>query len=153
MPNVKVLLNEKINKLGEVGEIVSVKPGYARNYLLPEGLATLPSFGEIKRIQKKKELLEKQYQDEKLQADGIVKKLSNVGMITIFAKAGEAGKLFGRVTVKEIAEKINSEAGVEIERKQILLKRSISDLGEYDIKLKLHNEVETQIKIFIKAEE
>ncbi len=153
MPNVKVLLNEKIDKLGEVGEIVSVRPGYARNFLLPQGLATLPSFGEIKRIQKKKELLEKQYNDEKLMSEGIAKKLSNIGQIKIFAKAGESGKLFGRVTAKEITEKINAEAGVEIQRKQVLLKKSISDLGEYDIKLKLHNEVETEIKIIIKAEE
>lgn len=153
MPNVKVLLNEKIEKLGEVGDIVAVRPGYARNFLLPQGLATLPSFGEIKRIQKKKELLEKQYGAEKLMSEEIAKKLSNIGQIKIFAKAGESGKLFGRVTAKEITEKINSEAGVEIQRKQVLLKKSISDLGEYDIKLKLHPEVETEVKIIIKAEE
>ncbi len=153
MPNIKVLLNEKIEKLGEVGAIVSVRPGYARNFLLPQGLATLPSFGEIRRIQKKKELLEKQYSSEKLMSEEIAKKLSNIGQIKIFAKAGESGKLFGRVTAKEITEKINSEAGVEIQRKQVLLKKAISDLGEYDIKLKLHSEVEIEVKIIIKAEE
>ena len=153
MPNIKLLLSEKVEKLGEVGEVVSVKPGYARNFLLPQGLATLPTAGEIKRIQKKKELLEKEYENEKLKAEGIVKKLTELGKITIYAKAGEAGKLFGRVTAKEITEKINQEAGVDIERKQVLLKRALSDLGEHEIKLKLHNEVNAEITVVIKNEE
>lgn len=153
MPNVKVLLNEKIEKLGEIGEIVSVKPGYARNFLLPQGLATLPTLGEVKRIQKKKELFEKQYQDEKIQAEEITKKLNGLTEVAIFAKAGEAGKLFGKITTKDIADKINSQLGTDIQRKQILLKRSINELGEFEIKIKLHSEVTTQIKVVIKNEE
>ena len=153
MSNVKVLLNEKIEKLGDIGEVVSVKPGYARNFLLPQGLAAIPTVGEIKRIQKKKQLLEQQYQNEKAQAEETTKKLSEIGEIVIFAKAGEAGKLYGKVTTKDIAEKINSQSGIEIQRKQILLKRSIEETGEYQVKLKLHNEVITEIKILIKSEE
>lgn len=153
MPNVKVLLNEKVDKLGEVGDVVNVRPGYARNYLLPQGLATIPTSGEVKRIQRKKELIEKQYQDEKIQAQGIADKINAIGKIVMLAKAGEAGKLFGRVTIKEITEKINAEAETEITRKEVLLKRSISELGEYDIKIKLHNEVEAHVKVVIKSEE
>lgn len=153
MPNVKVLLNEKIDKLGEVGDVVIVRPGYARNYLLPQGLATIPTSGEVKRIQRKKELIEKHYQDEKVQAQGIADKINAIGKIVMLAKAGEAGKLFGRVTIKEITEKINAEAGTEITKKEVLLKRSISELGEYDIKIKLHNEVEAHVKVVIKSEE
>ena len=153
MANVKVLLNEKVEKLGEIGEVVVVKPGYARNFLLPQGLATLPTVGAIKRIQKKKELLEKQYKDEKVHAEEIVKKLDQAGEIVIFAKSGEAGKLYGKITTKDITEKINDQLGLDIQRKQILLKRSIGDLGEYEIKVKLHNEVTTQIKVLIKNEE
>ena len=153
MPNVKVLLNEKVEKLGDIGEIVSVKPGYARNFLLPQGLGTLPTVGEVKRIQKRKELLEKQYQEEKAKSEEVVKKLSDFGDIEIFAKSGEAGKLFGAITAKDIAEKIKEKIGVEISRKQVLLKRSIGEIGEYQIKLKLHNEVTTQVKVVIKKEE
>ncbi|MBI3590570.1 MAG: 50S ribosomal protein L9 [Candidatus Melainabacteria bacterium] len=153
MPNVKILLNEKIDKLGEVGEIVSVKPGYARNFLLPQRLATLPSVGEIKRLQKKRELLEKQYQEEKIKAEEIVKKLNEIGQLIIYANAGEAGKLFGRVTAKEITEKVNEEVGIKIERKQVQLKKPISEIGEYQIKLKLHSEVVTEVKIVIKNHE
>lgn len=153
MPNVKLLLKEKVEKLGNIGEIVSVKPGYARNFLLPNDLAAIPTPGEIKRIQKKKELLEKQYQEEKVQAEGIAKRLSEVSQIEMNAEAGEAGKLFGRITAKDIVEKLNNQLGTEINRKQVLLKHPISALGEFDIKIKLHNEVTAQIKLVVKKTE
>lgn len=153
MVNVKVLLKEKVNKLGDIGEIVSVKAGYARNYLLPNELAALPSIGEVKRLQKKKELLEKLYQEEKQKAESTAEKLESLREIVIIVKAGEAGKLFGRITAKDIQEKLKTEAGVELQRKQILLRRPISDLGEYEVKFKLHSEVTTQIKVVIKQEE
>ena len=153
MPNIKLLLNEKVDKLGEIGEVVSVKPGYARNFLLPKRLAVIPTPGEIRRIQKKKELLEKQYNEEKLQAEEAAKDLSEVSEIVIFTKAGEAGKLFGSITAKDVAEKISAQLGKDIDRKQVLLKRSIHEVGEYEIKLKLHNEVTIQIKLVIKKEE
>ena len=153
MANVKVILNEKVEKLGEIGEVVSVKPGYARNFLIPEGLASIPSLGEIKRIQKKKELLEKEYQREKTKADEIAKKINDAGDIIITEKAGEAGKLFGAVTAKDIADEINKRLSVEIVRKQVLLKKAISDLGEHVIKLKLHNEVACEFKLVIVKKE
>ncbi len=153
MPNVKLLLKEKVEKLGEIGEVISVKPGYARNFLLPNDLAAIPTPGEIKRIQKKKELLEKQYQEEKVQAEEIAKKLSGAARIEINSEAGEAGKLFGRITAKDIVEKLNSQFGVEINKKSILLKKAISELGEFDIKIKLHNEVTAEIKLVVKKTE
>ncbi len=149
MPNIKLLLKEKVEKLGEIGEVVSVKPGYARNFLLPNDLAAIPTPGEIKRIQKKKELLEKQYQEEKAQAEEIAKKLGKITKTEMNAEAGEAGKLFGRITAKDIAEKLTSELGIEINKKQILLKKAITDLGEFDIKIKLHNEVTAEIKLTV----
>ena len=153
MPNVKVLLNENVEKLGRIGDIVSVKPGYARNYLLPEKLATIPTAGEIRRTQKRKELLEKQYQEEKLQAEEIVKKLNNFGDFVIYTRAGESGKLFGAVTAKDIIERINSQLGLDITRKQVQLKRAIGEVGEHLIKLKLHNEISVEVKFVIKMEE
>lgn len=153
MPNIKLLLKEKVEKLGEIGEVVSVKPGYARNFLLPNNLAAIPTPGEIKRIQKKKELLEKQYQEEKIQAEGIAKQLNEITKIEMNAEAGEAGKLFGRITAKDIVERLNSQLGIEINKKSILLKKAISELGEFDIKIKLHNEVTAEIKLIVKKTE
>ncbi len=153
MPNIKLLLKEKVDKLGEIGEVVSVKPGYARNFLLPNALAVLPTPGEIKKIQKKKEILEKQYQEEKVSAEEIVKKITNLGKFEMSAEAGESGKLFGRITAKDIIEKLNTELGTEINRKCLTLKKSISELGEFDLSLKLHHEVTTQIKLIVKKAE
>ena len=153
MPNIKLLLKEKVEKLGEIGEVVSVKPGYARNYLLPLGLATLPTTGEIKRIQKKKEQLAKLYEEEKEKAEEIIKKITNLGDIVFSVQAGEAGKLFGTIGAKDIIEKINSSLGTDIERKQVLLKRGFGEIGEYKVKLKLHQEVTQEVNIVIKKEE
>lgn len=153
MPNIKILLNEKVEKLGDIGEIVIVKPGYARNYLIPKGLATIPSPGEINRLKKKKELLEKLYQEEKVQAETIVSKLNEIREIVILARSGESGKLFGAITAKDIAEKINEQLESNIQRKQVLLRRSISEIGEYQIKLKLHSEITAQVKVVVKKEE
>ena len=153
MPNVKVLLKEKVEKLGDIGEIVSVKTGYARNYLLPEKLAAIPTPGEIRIIQKKKDLLEKQYQEEKNKAQELVTKIEKLSVIEMIGNAGEAGKLFGRITPKDIAQKLTDLIGEKVDRKQVLLKRSISELGEYQIDLKLHNEVNAQIKLVVKIEE
>lgn len=153
MPNIKLLLKEKVEKLGEIGEIISVKPGYARNYLLPAGLATLPTPGEIRRIQKKKEQLRKLYEEEKTKAEELAGKISNLGDIVFSVQTGESGKLFGTVNTKDIIEKINSELGIDLQRKQVLLKRGFSEIGEYKVSIKLHQEVTQEVKIVIKKEE
>ena len=153
MPNVKLLLKDNVEELGNIGDIVSVKPGYARNYLLPNGFATLPTPGEVKQIEKKKALLQKQFEEEKAQAEEVSKKLSDIGKIEFSAEAGEAGKLFGRITAKDIVEKIKSEHDIKIDRKQIQLKKSIGELGEFDINIKLHADVMGQIKVIVKQSE
>lgn len=156
MPNVQVLLKDNVEDLGRIGEIVSVKPGYARNYLLPNGFATLPTIGEIRQVEKKKESLEKEYQETKSKAEELAKKLTDFGSIEIIVKAGDSGKLFGAITAKDVAEKLNEKLaseGLKVERKQVHLKKSIHEVGEYSIKLKLHNEVACDVSILIKAEE
>ncbi len=154
MPNVQVLLKDNVEKLGTIGDIVSVKPGYARNYLLPQGLATLPTIGEIRIVEKKKIEILKKYQEEKSAAEVVSKKISEIGSIEIKAKAGESGKLFGAITSKEIAEILNGKLSddIKVERKQISLKRAIHELGSHQVKLKLHPEVITEIEIIVSPE-
>ncbi len=156
MPNVQILLKDNVEDLGRMGDIVSVKPGYARNYLLPKGFATLPTIGEIRQVEKKRSLLEKDYQEAKQKAEELVAKLNEFGAIEIVAKAGDSGKLFGAITTKDIAEKLNEKLGAEgvkVERKQIQLKKSIHEIGQYTIKLKLHNEVHPEITVDVKPAE
>ena len=153
MPNVKVLLSQKVENLGDVGEIVSVRAGYARNYLLPGRFASIPTIGELKRLEKKRALIEAEYQKEKNEAETLAKKIEEIGDIEIFAKAGEAGKLFGSITAKEIVEKIEDKSGIKVPRKQLLLRRSITELGIHEIKIKFHPEVTAQVNVVVKAEE
>ena len=153
MPNVKVLLSQKVENLGDVGEIVSVRAGYARNYLLPGRFASIPTIGELKRLEKKRALIEAEYQKEKNEAETLAKKIEEIGDIEIFAKAGEAGKLFGSITAKEIVEKIEDKSGIKVPRKQLLLRRSITELGTHEIKIKFHPEVTAQVNVVVKAEE
>ncbi len=155
MPNVKVLLKDNVEKLGDIGEIVSVKPGYARNFLLPQGLATIPSIGEMRQVEKKKEQIIKLYKEAQVKAEEIVKSITEIGDLVISTKAGEAGKLFGSITVKDITAKINEKLSEElkIDKKQVQLKRAITDVGEFMIKIKLHPEVSTEVKVVIKGEE
>lgn len=152
MPNVKVLLNENIEKLGDIGEIVAVKPGYARNYLIPEGKASLPTLGEVRRIKKKKELLEKVYKEEKAKAEEVIKKIEKLGDIVFSTKAGESGKIFGSISNKDIAEKLHELTGEVIDRKQVQLKRAITSIGEQLVKIKLHHEVFCEVKVVVKAD-
>lgn len=153
MAHVKVLLNERVEKLGEVGDLVNVRAGYARNFLLPNKLASLPTLGELKRLEKKRKLLEEKLKEEKAKAEDIAKKINELGQLEITAKAGEAGKLFGSITTKDITEAIKDKADIELARKEVLLKKSITELGEYNVKIKLHSEVTTELKIVVKKEE
>ena len=154
MPNVQVLLKESVDKLGDIGEIVTVKPGYARNYLLPQGLATLPTIGEIRSVKKKKEKIEKINKETKAKAEEINSKLLEIASIEIKAKAGESGKLFGAITAKEIAEVLNEKLGEEfkLDKKQVNLKRGIHEVGKYPVKIKLHPEVSTEIEVVVSPE-
>lgn len=153
MAHVKVLLNERVEKLGEVGDLVNVRAGYARNFLLPNKLASLPTLGELKRLEKKRKLLEEKLKEEKAKAEDIAKKINELGQLEITAKAGEASKLFGSITTKDITEAIKDKADIELARKEVLLKKSITELGEYNVKIKLHSEVTTELKIVVKKEE
>lgn len=153
MANVKVLLSENIEKLGDVGDIVTVKAGYARNYLLPRGIGCLPTIGELKRLEKKRAVIEKQRQEERNLAEGVAERLKSLDEIEIFAKAGEAGKLFGAITTKDIIEVLKEKHNIEIPKKQVLLRRSLSEVGEHTVKIKLHSDLTIEIKVHIKQEE
>ena len=154
MPNVQVLLKDNVEKLGDIGEIVTVKPGYARNYLLPQGLATIPTIGEIRSVEKRKAEIIKKYQEAKLVSEQVSKKILELGTIEIKVKAGESGKLFGSITAKEVAEILNEKLGGElkVERKQINVKRGIHEIGQHPVKIKLHPEVIVEIEVLVSPE-
>ncbi len=150
MANTTILLREDIDTLGGRGEIVKVRAGYARNYLLPQGLATLATKGNVKQIEGERGALLKKAAVEKSTADAQKDQMSSI-VLTFERKAGEGGTLFGSVTSMDVAEAIQAK-GYEIDRRKIVLKDPIKETGEYTVKVKLHRDVVLEIPVTVTAE-
>lgn len=150
MANTTILLREDIDTLGGRGEIVKVKAGYARNYLLPQGLATLATKGNVKQIEKEREALLKKASVEKASAEAKKEQMSSIEL-AFERKAGDGGTLFGSVTSMDIAEALQAK-GYEIDRRSMTLRDAIKETGEYTVKVKLHREVTLEVPVKVTAE-
>lgn len=150
MANTTILLREDIETLGGRGEIVKVKSGYARNYLLPQGLATLATKGNVKQIELERAALLKKAAVEKETAEAQAGQMSDISL-SFERKAGDQGHLFGSVTSMDIAEALKAK-GYEIDRRKIVLKESIKETGEFTVPVKLHREVTLQVPVTVRAE-
>lgn len=146
----KVLLNETIDTLGKLGDLVDVKPGYARNYLLPKGLAIQPNKHNLEVMKFKVIKAKKKLELEKLSAIEQKKKIEGITLV-MKKKAGETDTLFGSVTTMEIEAKLE-EMGINIERKKFHLDEPIKKLGNYVCKVKLVEEIEADLKIEVVRE-
>lgn len=150
MANTTVLLREDIDNLGGRGEIVKVSAGYARNYLLPQGIATLASKGNIKQIEGERAALLKKAATEKSTADAQADQMKGISL-SFERRAGEGGTLFGSVTSMDIAEAIKAK-GYEIDRRKIVLKEAIKETGNFTVNVKLHREVTIGVPVTVTAE-
>lgn len=150
MANTTILLREDIDNLGGRGEVVKVKAGYARNYLLPQGLATLATKANIKQIEREREHLLKKAATEKATAEAQSAQMGDISL-SFERKAGETGTLFGSVTTMDVAEALQAK-GYEIDRRKIVLKDTIKETGDYTVSVKLHREVTLQIPVKVTAE-
>ena len=150
MATTNVLLREDIDNLGGRGEVVKVKAGYARNYLLPRGLALLATKGNVKQVEAEKVGLLKKRAAEKATADLQAEQMQDISLEFV-RKAGEEGTLFGSVTSMDIAEALQAK-GYEIDRKKISLKDAIKITGEYSVPVKLHREVTLNVPVKVVAE-
>jgi len=147
----EVILREEVPNLGTVGDIVKVKPGYARNYLLPRGLAALADSRNVRVLEHQKRLLAEKRDRDLKQAQSLAQKLGNLRLM-IKARAGEEGKLFGSVTNLDI-ERALREIGFAIERRRIRLDEHIKSLGEHVVPIHLSTGVDAQVTVVIEAEE
>jgi large subunit ribosomal protein L9 len=143
----EVILRNAVDKLGHPGDIVSVSPGYARNFLLPRGLAYEATPGNRKRIAVEKSRLEAVEAERIAAAKAVAEKLQEVS-ITFSARVGEEGKLFGSVTTADIAHQLEAQ-GFKIEKRQIELNEPIKTLGVYRVGVRLHADVHPEIKVWI----
>jgi large subunit ribosomal protein L9 len=146
----EVILREHIDNLGNRGEIVKVADGYARNYLLPRKLALTVTEGNRKQIERERGKFEAKEQEEKRIADAVVERMANLE-IEIARKVGETEALYGSVTSGDIAEAL-AKRGFDIDKRKLHLPEPIKKLGAFDVPLKLHREVTTQVKVKVVAE-
>jgi large subunit ribosomal protein L9 len=146
----KVILTEEIRGLGTRGDVVSVKDGYARNYLLPKNLAREASAGNLKQIEHERRKWNLLAQQEKDVAQKAADKVKGV-KITIEKRVGEHGHLFGSVTANEIADAL-MEKGIEVDKRRIELEQPIKTLGVHDVDVRLHRDVTAQIHVEVVAQ-
>ncbi len=147
----EVILLEKVENLGSLGDRVHVKPGYGRNFLIPSGKATPATEEHVKAFEARRAELEKAAAEVLAEAEARRDRLKDM-TVTVQAKAGEEGKLFGSVGTADIAEAITA-AGVEVERSEVRLPEgAFRQLGEYEVQLHLHSDVNTEITLLIESE-
>jgi large subunit ribosomal protein L9 len=143
----KVILTQDIPSLGTKTQVVEVKPGYARNYLLPQGKAMLAGAGNLKQLERKIQAETLSLSRKKNEAEEQAKKLNEVSC-TATVQAGEDDKLFGSVTAADISELLAAQ-GVKLDKRKLILEQPIKVLGVYNIPVKLHPEVEANIKLWV----
>ena len=147
----EVVLKEDIENLGHMGDVVKVKDGYARNYLLPRGLVVLANNKNLKALEHEQRMIAQRRERLTKEAQGISDKLAGVSL-EFTAKVGEEGRLFGSVTTMDI-EKALKEQGYEVERRRIVLDAPIKNVGDYEVPIRLRPEVMPSIKVKVVSED
>lgn len=145
----KVILREDVHNLGKSGELVTVKPGYGRNYLIPRKLAVLASEANMRQLEHERKVIDARQAKLKGKAQETAKALSAV-QVKISRKVGEQDKLYGSVTALDIAEALAAQ-GQKIDRRHIHLLEPIKSLGSYDVEIRLHREVPATVKVEVVA--
>ena len=143
----EVILRQAVENLGHPGDVVTVSNGFARNYLLPRGIAFQATEGNKKRIAQEKSRLEAAESERREAAEAVAKQMEEVS-ITFSARVGEEGKLFGSVTAADIAQQLETQ-GYHVEKRQIDLHEPIKALGVYRVPVRLHADVKPEIKVWV----
>jgi len=146
----KVILQKSVDKLGHPGEIVEVADGYARNYLMPRGLAVKATRGGVKHIDSLKRAHSVRVNKAKAEAEQVASRLASTP-ISVKAHAGEEGKLFGSVTANDIAEAIDRQTGVRVDRHDVHLEEPIRSVGSHEVRVHLFPEVDPILTIEVEA--
>jgi large subunit ribosomal protein L9 len=151
MAQMNVILLEDISSLGDAGDLVKVKAGYARNYLIPQGKASLATSGRVKEIEHHKRIVAEKVARDRSECERQRDRLQALSL-EVTMRSGEEGKLFGSVTALQIADLI-AERGLEVDRRKIALSEPIKQIGEHVVPIRLHRDVVAEVKIRIAAAE
>ena len=150
----KLILKETVENLGEAGDVVSVKKGYGRNYLLPQGLAYEASTANMRRLEEEQKKADERSQRDYL--EGRRRASQFAGMVLVFkARAGEDGKLFGSVTNADVADRANGTGKLDfsLDKRAVLMDEPLKSLGTFQVRVHLHAEVDVEIRVDVEAEE
>jgi large subunit ribosomal protein L9 len=149
----KLILKQSVENLGEAGEMIQVKPGFGRNYLIPQGLAYTATQANIEMLEQEQAQSDERSKRDFLEAGRRASQLEGISSITFYVRAGDDGKLFGSVTSADIADRINeSDMDFELNRRAVLLDEPIKMLGVWEVPLNLHGEVEAHIEVHVERE-
>ena len=149
MPQVRLILKDEVYGLGEAGDLVSVKPGYARNFLLPEGKAEIATESRVKAFEHQKAVIAEKRVKEMKDVEAVKAKIESLEL-EFEAQAGEGGRLFGSITAANIAEQM-AEKGVKIDRRKIDIAKPIKSLGEHEVTVKVRRELHAKVKLTVTA--
>ncbi len=149
MEKIQVILKEDVSNLGKSGEVVAVKPGYGRNYLIPQGLATLATKKNVQALEHEKRVIEARNVKLRKDAEATASKV-NGATVQIERQVGEEGKLFGSVTTRDIEEALAAQ-GMPVDKKKIALAEPLKALGQYTVDIKVARDVTAQIKVWVVA--
>lgn len=144
----KVILQQEVKKIGKKGDILEVSEGYARNFLLPKGLAVQATSTNLNAVNQQKKSEERKQQQAVDEATLMAAQLSKIE-VSIAVKIGEGGKLFGSVTGKDIADALKKYHNIDIDKRKIELKETVKGLGDYEAVIKVHPEITSKIKVHI----
>ena len=149
----QVILKKDVQNVGEAGDLVNVKDGYARNFLIPKNFAEIATEGALKN--REQNIARIKAKQEKLHQEALAKaaEIEKLGQIELSAKAGESGKLFGTITTKKLCEELKEKANIEVDRKTVSLNSPINKVGEYTMLIKLTSKVKTELKVIVTASE
>jgi len=148
----KVLLTETVDNLGSAGEVKKVADGYARNFLIPKGLAVPATAGALKQAELRLQAEARRQQQEEVKGESLARTLSQV-TLTFQAKAGETDKLYGSITNADIAEALERETGQAIDKRKVELEEPIRELGSYYVPIKLLPDLAPRVTVIVEREE
>lgn len=151
MAQVQLILQEAVSNLGEAGDLIRVRPGYARNYLIPQGKAIFATDARVKELEHHRRIVQEKASEQLKELEGVKARIEAVAL-EIPARVGEEGKLFGSVTLLQIHERLVAE-GFEIDRRRIALSEPIKEAGEHSVTVKLHRDVSAELKVTVTAED
>lgn len=151
MAQVNLILQESVQNLGEAGDLVKVKPGYARNYLIPQGKAIFATASRLRQLEHDKRVVAEKVAKQMKDLQAVKTRIEGL-RLELMARVGEEGKLFGSVTALQIHESLTQQ-GLEIDRRRIELREPIKEAGEHSVPVKLHRDLVARLLVVVSAEE